>query len=96
MKLVSIMQILMAVIYTFGKLMLDLSTSLNCSAKTAFNPLQIMHYSTDANGFENDIPSDALDALADLAYEQHQAMMESEPTDYYKLHHELNNATTTE
>jgi hypothetical protein len=35
-----------------------------------------MHYSTDANGFENDIPSDALDALADLAYEQHQAMME--------------------
>jgi hypothetical protein len=74
---------------------MDLSTSLNCSAKPTFKSLQIMHYSTDANGFENDIPSDALDALADLAYEQHQAMMESAPTDYYKLHHELNNATTT-
>jgi hypothetical protein len=55
-----------------------------------------MHYLTDANGFENDIPSDALDALADLAYEQHQAMMELDLTDYYKLHHELNNATATE
>ena len=35
-----------------------------------------MHYSVDNNQFENDIPSDALDALADLAYEQQQAMME--------------------
>jgi hypothetical protein len=73
---------------------MDLSMSLNCSAKPTFNPLQIMHYSTDANGFENEIPSDALDALADLAYEQHQAMMESEPTDYYKFHHELNTKST--
>ena len=30
----------------------------------------------DSNQFENDIPSDALDALADFAYEQEQAMME--------------------
>lgn len=30
----------------------------------------------DSNQFENDIPSDALDALVDLAYEQEQAMME--------------------
>jgi hypothetical protein len=49
-----------------------------------------MHYSTNANEFENDIPSDALDALADLVYEQRQAMMESDFTDYYKLHHEIN------
>jgi len=54
-----------------------------------------MHYSTNANEFENDIPSDALDALADLVYEQHQAMMESDSTDYYLLHHELNNQSTT-
>jgi hypothetical protein len=35
-----------------------------------------------SNQFENDIPSDALDAMADLVYEQHQAMMEEfiEPT----------------
>ena len=49
-----------------------------------------MHYSINANEFENDIPSDALDALADLAYEQHHAMMDSDPTDYYLLHHEIN------
>ena len=30
----------------------------------------------DPNQFENDIPSDALDALADLAYEQEEAMRE--------------------
>jgi hypothetical protein len=30
----------------------------------------------DSNQFENDIPSDALDALADLAYEQEEAMRE--------------------
>lgn len=30
----------------------------------------------DPNQFENDIPSDALDAMADMAYEQRQAMME--------------------
>lgn len=49
----------------------------------------------DANAFENDIPSDALDAMADLAYEQRQAMMEelTEPT---TNHHETNNNTTTQ
>lgn len=31
---------------------------------------------SDNNAFENDIPSDALDAMADLAYEQEQAMRE--------------------
>jgi hypothetical protein len=30
-----------------------------------------------SNEFENDIPSDALDAMADQAYEQEQAMRES-------------------
>jgi hypothetical protein len=48
----------------------------------------------DANGFENDIPSDALDAMADLAYEQHQAMMEEHiepPTN----NHETINVRTT-
>ena len=29
-----------------------------------------------SNSFENDIPSDALDAMADYAYEQEQAMRE--------------------
>jgi hypothetical protein len=28
----------------------------------------------DTNQFENDIPSDALDAMADMAYQQEQAM----------------------
>jgi hypothetical protein len=40
------------------------------------------------NAFENDIPSDALDAMADLAYEQRQAMMEEPiepPVDFYSL-----------
>jgi len=50
--------------------------TLNCSTNPTFIPLQIMHYSVDNNQFENDIPSDALDALADLTYEQRQAMME--------------------
>lgn len=48
----------------------------------------------DSNQFENDIPSDALDALADLAYEQRQAMMEEldEPS---QLTHETITITTT-
>ena len=36
----------------------------------------------DPNQFENDIPSDALDALADLAYEQEEAMRESEQSNW--------------
>jgi len=31
----------------------------------------------DNNQFENDIPSDALDAMADVAYQQEQAMREA-------------------
>ena len=37
---------------------------------------------TDHNEFENDIPSDALDAMADQAYEQEQAMRESVPEEW--------------
>lgn len=47
----------------------------------------------DSNQFENDIPSDALDALADLAYEQRQAMME-EFTDPSQLTNETITVTT--
>jgi hypothetical protein len=35
-----------------------------------------------SNEFENDIPSDALDAIADQAYEQEQAMRESVPEEW--------------
>ena len=50
----------------------------------------------DNNQFENDIPSDALDALADLAYEQQQAMMEEldEPFPII-LHFNHETSTTT-
>ncbi len=50
--------------------------TLNCSINIAVN--QIMH----SNEFENDIPSDALDAMADQAYEQEQAMRESVPEEW--------------
>jgi hypothetical protein len=36
----------------------------------------------DCNEFENDFPSDALDALSDLADEQEQAMHESVPEEW--------------
>ena len=36
----------------------------------------------DNNQFENDIPSDALDAMADMAYEQYQAMTESSQSEW--------------
>ena len=36
----------------------------------------------DNNQFENDIPSDALDAMADMAYEQEQAMRESNQSEW--------------
>ena len=36
----------------------------------------------DNNQFENDIPSDALDAMADMAHEQYQAMTESSQSEW--------------
>ena len=36
----------------------------------------------DHNQFENDIPSDALDAMADMAYHQEQAMRESNQSEW--------------
>lgn len=54
-----------------------------------------MHYSTDANGFENDIPSDALDVMADFAYEQRQALME-ELTETNLNYYETNPTSTAE
>jgi hypothetical protein len=36
----------------------------------------------DHNQFENDIPSDALDAMADMAEEQYQAMTESNQSEW--------------
>ena len=39
----------------------------------------------DNNQFENDIPSDALDAMADMAEEQYQAMTESSQSEWTML-----------
>jgi len=36
----------------------------------------------DHNQFENDIPSDTLDAMADMAEEQYQAMTESNQSEW--------------
>jgi hypothetical protein len=36
----------------------------------------------DNNQFQNDIPSDALDAMADMAYEQEQAIRESDQSEW--------------
>ena len=36
----------------------------------------------DNNQFENDIPSDALDAMADMAYKQEQAIRESSQNEW--------------
>jgi len=55
--------------------------TLNCSTKPTVNFRQIMH----SNEFENDIPSDALDAMADQVYEQEQAMRESAPEEWLGL-----------
>jgi hypothetical protein len=44
----------------------------------------------DHNQFENDIPSDALDAMADMAYEQEQAMRESNQCEWKGVIHENN------
>jgi len=60
--------------------------TLNCSTKSTFNPRQIMEFnsiqSLDNNQFENDYPSDFLDAMADLAYEQEEAIRESQQDDW--------------
>ena len=42
----------------------------------------------DTNQFENDIPSDALDAMADMAEEQYQAMMESNQDEWEGVIHD--------
>jgi hypothetical protein len=48
--------------------------SINCSTKSTFNPLQIMQ---STSGFiDEQRNADMLDALADIAYEQEQAMRE--------------------
>jgi len=39
----------------------------------------------DHNQFENDIPSDALDAMADMAEEQYQAMTESNQSEWESI-----------
>jgi argininosuccinate lyase len=55
--------------------------SINCSAKSTFKPLQIMQ---STSGFiDEQRNADMLDALADIAHEQEQAMREQwdEPTE---------------
>lgn len=42
----------------------------------------------DTNQFENDISSDALDAMADMAYEQEQAMTESNQDEWEGVIHD--------
>ncbi len=49
----------------------------------------------DSNQFENDIPADALDAMADLVYEQRQAMMEEMQPPTTDLNHEISTDYTT-
>jgi hypothetical protein len=54
--------------------------SINCSVKPTLNPLQIMQ---STSGFiDEQRNADMLDALADIAYEQEQAMRESEQSDW--------------
>jgi hypothetical protein len=54
---------------------MDLSMSLNCSAKPTFKSLQIMHSNIDF--IDEQRNADLLDAMADIAHEQEQAMRES-------------------
>lgn len=42
----------------------------------------------DINQFENDIPSDALDAMADMAYQQEEAMRESNQSEWTLIEHD--------
>ena len=59
---------------------MDLSMSLNCSAKPTFKSLQIMHSNLDF--IDEQRNADMLDALADIAHEQEQAMRESEQSEW--------------
>ena len=63
-----------------GNTSTDLSMSINCSAKPTFNPLQIMQSTPDF--IDEQRNADMLDALADIAHEQEQAMRESEQSDW--------------
>jgi hypothetical protein len=54
--------------------------SLNCSAKPTFKSLQIMHSNLDF--IDEQRNADMLDALADIAHEQEQAMRESEQSEW--------------
>jgi hypothetical protein len=54
--------------------------SLNCSAKPTFKSLQIMHSNLDF--IDEQRNADWLDARADIAYEQEQAMRESSQSDW--------------
>lgn len=54
--------------------MVNIWASLVCKSQVVYNSHKFT--AMDPNQFENDIPSDALDALADLAYEQEEAMRE--------------------
>ncbi len=47
----------------------------------------------DHNQFENDIPSDALDAMADMAEEQYQAMTESNQSEWEGIVYDDENAS---
>jgi hypothetical protein len=42
----------------------------------------------DNNQFQNDIPSDALDAMADMAYQQEQAIRESNQDEWEGVIHD--------
>jgi hypothetical protein len=59
---------------------MDLSMSLNYSAKPTFKSLQIMHSNLDFINEQRN--ADMLDALADIAHEQEQAMRESEQSEW--------------
>ncbi len=65
---------------------MDLSTSLNCSANTTLNPPQMAHQ------LDNNYNADLLDAMADYAYEQDQAMRESSPQDWLASPQESNDS----
>jgi hypothetical protein len=60
--------------------------SINCSTKTTFKPLQIMQSTSDF--IDEQRNADMLDALADIAHEQEQAMREQwdEPTEDQREH----------
>jgi len=59
---------------------MDLSTSLNCSAKPTFKSLQIMHSNIDF--IDEQRNADLVDSMADIAHEQEQAMRESEQSEW--------------